>query len=122
MKTLLTLGLSIVLSVATAQEPTQADYYEDGSVKAEYFVQADNTVKAKFYYSSGQLKEVGTFKEYKRHGEWTSYSRSGQVTAKGSFNGGLKSGIWMFWNFDGVLSHEVDYTGEQPKLVVHNEE
>ena len=123
MKTIITaLAFTLTTVFTIAQTPSQVEYYDNGKVKAEYFAQADGMIDAKFYYSSGQLREVGQFKDLKRHGAWTSYSRSGDVSAKGTFVEGAKAGVWMFWDFNGDLSHEVSYEGEKPQLVVHNQE
>ena len=64
MKTLITaLTFTLTTVFTIAQTPSQVEYYDNGKVKVEYFAQADGMIDAKFYYSSGQLREVGQFKD-----------------------------------------------------------
>lgn len=122
MKNLILATSFIILgSIALAQEPLKVERYDNGKLKAEYYSQADDVVNAKFYFSSGQLMEEGTFKDDLRDGKWSSYSRAGKVTAIGYYTNGEKSGLWQFWNLSGDLSHEVDYSGEKPSMMVYNQ-
>ena len=120
MKSVLTiLTLSLFTLTVSAQEPVK-EWFEDGSLKAEYVAQEAGNVSAIFYYHTGQVRETGQFVNEQRDGTWLSYSRSGNVTAEGHYTEGARSGNWKFWNLEGQLTHEVDYSGDKPQLVVHN--
>ncbi len=123
MKSLIaSIGICLMFSsLAVAQNADKIDYYANGKVKAEYFVADNNGVDAKFYYSTGQLKETGSYSDNLKDGEWISYTRSGEKSAVGTYAMGEKSGVWKFWNAAGELSHTVDYNFDQPKLVVYNQ-
>jgi len=77
-------------------------------VKPQFEKQNDGTITATYFYSSGEIAQIGTFnKENKRHGEWISYNLEGQKTAKAEYQNDEKSGKWFFWNNEKLT--EVDY-------------
>ena len=122
MRSLILCAAAIILtSTVLAQTPDKSEYFADGTVKAEYFIADNGSIDAKFYYKTGELRETGQFVNYKRHGEWISYTRSGSVSSKGFFDHGSKTGVWKFWDPDGTLAQEVDYSGDKPELLVHTE-
>ena len=54
------------------------------------------------FYSNGQLKEKGTYKDGKRDGAWEQFHDAGQLKSKGNFNNGDgllkwfdKEGQWL---------------------------
>ena len=46
--------------------------------------------KHKAYYSSGQLQEIGKFKNQKEVGKWIFYYENGQISSTGKFKDGNK--------------------------------
>lgn len=78
-------------------------------VKPQFDKQEDGTIKATYFYSNGEVAQVGTFnKDNERHGEWISYNLEGQKTAQAEYQNGEKAGKWFFWNNEQLT--EVDYS------------
>jgi antitoxin component YwqK of YwqJK toxin-antitoxin module len=59
------------------------------------------------YYEDGSVKQEGTYKDGKLHGEWISYEQNGKKNAIAQYKEGDKTGKWFFWAND-ILT-EVDY-------------
>ena len=81
------------LSFAQANKPT---FEKDGDL-----------VKGTYYFDNGQVRQAGTYKEGKLHGEWISYNDAGDKVAVGNYTNGAKTGKWFFW--DGKQLSEVNY-------------
>ena len=64
-------------------------------------------VKATFFHDNGEIAQIGFYKNDKPHGEWIAFNQEGDKIAKGTYDMGVKTGKWFFWN-NGILS-EVDY-------------
>ncbi|WP_438961543.1 toxin-antitoxin system YwqK family antitoxin [Nonlabens sp.] len=78
-------------------------------VKPEFEKQNDGTIKATYFYSNGDIAQIGTFnKDNERHGEWISYNLEGQKTAQAEYENGKKAGKWFFWSDEQLT--EVDYS------------
>ena len=58
-------------------------------------------------YDSGQPKELGRFKDGKRHGLWRSWHENGQKKREGSYKDGKQNGLWAGWNENGQKKAEV---------------
>lgn len=55
-------------------------YFKDGTVKAEGgFENGEMTGEWRFYRATGELWQVGHFRNNKKHGTFVRYDRSGQV-------------------------------------------
>jgi len=52
-------------------------------------------------YDSGQLKEIGTYRDGKREGRWTYWAPDGTLAAKLEFKQGKPHGTWMSWSAQG---------------------
>jgi len=76
-------------------------------VKPEFEKNGD-AVKGTFFYEDGTVKQVGTYKDGKLHGEWTMYTEDGEKQAIAQYQNGEKVGKWFFWNDDQLT--EVDYS------------
>ena len=68
---------------------------------------AGNLVKSTYYHDNGTISQEGYYKNGKVHGEWVSYSDKGERTAVASYNEGVKTGKWVFWNK--ATLNEVNY-------------
>lgn len=64
-------------------------------------------IKGTFYYEDGSIRQEGTYKDGKLHGEWISYQQNGSKNAIAQYEEGIKTGKWFFW-VDDILT-EVDY-------------
>lgn len=73
--------------------------------------QKDDLVKATYFYTNGQIQQVGFFKDGKLTGQWTAFDEQGNKKSMGEYTNGEKTGKWFFWN-DKSLS-EVDYSSSR---------
>ncbi|MCP9199502.1 nicotinic acid mononucleotide adenyltransferase [Gramella sp. GC03-9] len=71
------------------------------------FEKQGDLIKGTFYYEDGSIRQEGTYKDGKLHGEWVSYDQNGEKTAIATYHQGEKDGKWFFWNGDKLT--EVDY-------------
>ncbi|AVR45024.1 nicotinic acid mononucleotide adenyltransferase [Christiangramia fulva] len=71
------------------------------------FEKQGDLIKGTFYYDDGNIRQEGTYKDGKLHGEWISYNKDGEKTAIAQYNNGQKDGIWFFWSGDKLT--EVNY-------------
>ena len=98
-KSMLVVGAILFGSVMMAQ-----------NVKPTFEKQGE-LIKGTFYYDDGSVRQEGTYKDGKLHGEWVSYDQNGKKTALAQYEEGQKSGKWFFWNADKLT--EVDYTSNR---------
>ncbi|MDT0648576.1 toxin-antitoxin system YwqK family antitoxin [Autumnicola edwardsiae] len=75
--------------------------------KEPVFEKQGELIKGTFYYEDGNIRQEGTYKDGKLHGEWVSYNKEGEKTAIGQYETGQKAGKWFFWTDDNLT--EVDY-------------
>lgn len=64
-------------------------------------------IKGTYYYEDGSIRQEGTYKRGKLHGEWVSYDQNGKKNAIARYEEGVKMGKWFFWSSN-VLT-EVEY-------------
>ena len=74
-------------------------------------------VEVTLFHDNGQVEQHGFFKDKKLHGTWNYYTNEGQKVAIGTYDHGVKTGKWFFWN-DTTLK-EVDFQNQ--KIVSINE-
>ena len=56
-------------------------------------------IEAVYYHDNGAVSQKGTFNlDRKLHGEWVSFNEDGIKIAQGSYEKGLRTGTWLFWN------------------------
>lgn len=99
MKKILFAGLLLSAGVLSAQNKDH-----------KYSVE-NNIVKAVYYYENGNIKQEGTYKDGKLHGNWTSYNLDGTKQSIGEYANGMKTGKWFFWT--GAILNEVDYNNSR---------
>tara|TARA_R100000789_G_C2995253_1_gene147267 strand:+ start:717 stop:1082 length:366 start_codon:yes stop_codon:yes gene_type:complete len=71
------------------------------------FEKQGELIKGTFYYEDGSVRQEGTYKDGRLHGEWISYDQNGEKTALANYENGKKSGKWFFWTENKLT--EVDY-------------
>jgi len=71
------------------------------------FEEQGNLIKGTFYYEDGSIRQEGTYKDGRLHGEWISYNQDGKKTAIANYKNGKKDGKWFFWSETKLT--EVDY-------------
>jgi len=96
-KNILLAGALFVGGVAMAQDNDPKPVFEE---------QGD-LIKGTFYYEDGNIRQEGTYKNGRLHGEWVSYDQNGEKTAIANYTNGEKSGKWFFWSENELT--EVDY-------------
>lgn len=71
------------------------------------FEKQGDLIKGTFYYEDGSIRQEGTYKDRKLHGEWVSYDQNGKKNAIAQYREGVKMGKWFFWSADAMT--EVHY-------------
>ena len=99
-KTFLLLAILLITTAAFAQ------------VKPEMKLNKEtNLIEATYFHDDGAISQQGTFNlDKKLHGEWISYNTKGEAISTGSYDNGVKTGKWLFWN-DNILK-EVEYSND----------
>ena len=100
MKTIKNLFLATVFLVggtALAQDNTPKPTFE----------KEGDLIKGTFYYEDGSVRQEGTYKDGRLHGQWVSYDQNGEKAAIAHYENGRKDGKWFFWSEDKLT--EVDY-------------
>lgn len=87
---------AILITTAISAQNVKPTFEKDGDL-----------IKGTFYYEDGSVRQEGTYKDGKLHGEWISYEQNGKKNAIAQYNEGDKTGKWFFWAND-ILT-EVDY-------------
>ncbi|WP_417884792.1 toxin-antitoxin system YwqK family antitoxin [Zunongwangia sp.] len=82
--------------------------------KKPVFEKQNELIKGTYYYEDGNVKQEGTYKDGKLHGEWVSYDKNGKKIAYATYANGKKVGTWYFWQ--GSLVKKVNY--DSNKIVV----
>ncbi|QED39140.1 nicotinic acid mononucleotide adenyltransferase [Antarcticibacterium arcticum] len=88
-------GAFLMAPVLSAQE-----------IEPKFEIQGE-LIKGTYYYENGSVRQEGTYKGGKLHGEWVSFDQSGKKNALARYEEGVKMGKWFFWSPD-VLT-EVEY-------------
>jgi len=95
------------------------DYFDNGKLKSEGWIQNDMKVKYwYFYYNNGNLKSKGHFVEDEKNGYWYFYNPDGEISTEGSYNNGNKTEWWKIYNADTI--EEVKYENSKKEgLSIH---
>ena len=60
-------------------------------------------IEATYFYANGEVSQKGTFNlDRQLHGEWISYDEEGRKISQGSYENGMRSGKWYFWQGETV--------------------
>ena len=89
-------AIAIMIGTIAGAQDIKPLYEKDGDL-----------IKGTYYYEDGSIKQEGTYKNGKLHGQWVSYGQDGKKNALAQYEEGNKTGKWFFWNDD--LLTEVDY-------------
>lgn len=93
-------ALAITLATTVNAQDVKPTFEEKGEL-----------IKGTYYYEDGNIRQEGTYKNGKLHGEWISYKQNGKKNAIAQYEEGAKTGKWFFWS-DDVLT-EVDYSSNR---------
>jgi len=79
-------------------------YFDNGNLESVELYQRDELVEWKYYYESGQLKEVRQYyKKRTRTGEWKYYYKSGQLRLLAHYNDEIPQGEFKLYHENGQL-------------------
>lgn len=102
--------LFFIFLLMQGQKSYEKEYYSNGILKAEGWVQAkEKTGYWKFYQQNGKLESEGHFFNNKKAKYWYFYQPNGTPDSEGHFEEGLKSGWWLFYAENGVLARKCQY-------------
>jgi antitoxin component YwqK of YwqJK toxin-antitoxin module len=93
--------------------------YEDGKLLYEGIVDEAGRKQGpwKHYYSSGELKAEGSYRDDKKVGPWKYYFRDGNLEQTGSYLSGKADGTWIWYFPNGEILREEEYVfGEEDGL------
>ena len=95
MRILLVILSLLSLGTVSAQELLAQEHWPDGTLKATRYSEGDR-IHFITYHENGKVKEMGSFLQGKRDGEWKQYTESGALVARAAFNKGVRQGVWEF--------------------------
>ena len=107
--------LSVLLFVGCSPkiEKIIEETYPDGSPKLVKLYEINGDSKTMLneisYYSSGQERYEGAYKDGKRHGKWIYYYENGNKWSEGFFDNGLRHGFGTTWHKNGNKYFEGNY-------------
>lgn len=107
------LGLAIVFMLVSCKE-SQKEYYSDGSLKAEFFI--ENNVKngqATTYYKNGSVESKLNYKNGLKHGEESFYYESGKIKSIVTWNNGQQSGLMQLYHQNGTTEYDAEFKNNQ---------
>ncbi len=86
-------------------------YNDNGLLLSEGIVDeaGNSNGKWKDYYSKGNIKAEGQYKDNRRTGIWKFYSIDGNSEQTGSYNNNRPDGIWKWYYSNGSLLREEEY-------------
>lgn len=91
---LITVLLGCALS-ANAQEPVKQTFHANGRLESTRY-QVGGTEQFITYYESGRVREMGGFRNGRKHGTWKQFDEGGAVLAEAFFVKGRREGVWSF--------------------------
>ena len=91
--------------------------------KTSTYKRGKKIAETSYYIPEGTIEYVGSEKDGKIHGDFTSYYRNGVVSIKGKLDNGLYIGEWLYYDDDGSLNKTLYYNkkGEKIDSIMHNQ-
>ena len=72
------------------------------------FKEKRDLIKGTYSYENGSIRQEGTEKDGKMHGEWVSFDQNGKKNAVAQYREGVKMGKWVFLSTDGLTEVQYD--------------
>lgn len=95
---------------------TYVERYDNGLKKIEMtLVNGEKQGTTTFYYASGKVSEVRSYKSNLMHGKWEKFDENAVKTAEAYYANGEKTGEWKVWDKNGQLRYEMHYKQGQKK-------
>lgn len=86
--------------------------YDQNNVKlsSTTFVDGKKNGPVTYYYSNGNVKEMGTFLNDEKTEQWLRWDEAGNKIAEAFYKEGKKDGTWMIWDANGTKRYEMYYS------------
>ena len=86
-------------------------HWSNGNIRYEWYYKNGQRAdgESKGWHSNGQLKQVITWKNGKRHGLYTSWYKNGQKKEEKTYKDGKKEGVGTIWYKNGQIQEEVEF-------------
>ena len=103
----------------TADWEKVTEKYENGGVKFSGYQLEDGTRVGHWtqWYENGKKWYEGDYKDGEGH--WTFWYENGKKWYEGEFKNHQRNGIWMYWNEDGSIDHELSGIYKDHNKVAH---
>jgi len=87
---------------------------QNGDKEEFYVLKSDNNILHGSYEKKGSYTSVsGMYKNGLRDGLWTEHSTGNKLRSRGMYNENIRVGIWKFYNWEGELEQEYDFTTKE---------
>lgn len=102
----------LLLALISCHSGSKKEFYENGSLKAEYHVlNKEISGLAKFYFRNGELRELSNWSNGERNGYFAEYYKNGNKKNEGSFVDGKLDGKFKMYdslgNYIGVETYNL---------------
>lgn len=92
---LLLLSVLCAPLLVCAQYGPQQSFHANGRIESTRYTEG-GMERFINYYESGRVKEMGGFRNGRKHGTWKQFDESGTVVAEAHFVKGRREGVWLF--------------------------
>jgi len=115
MKILLSAFLLLLVIHLNAQETERKVIRSKNGGKEEFYVlKSDNNIKHGSYERKSEFSRIiGEYKNGLKEGMWTEYSKGSRLRSRGAYNNNEQTGIWKFYNWEGELEQEYNFTTKE---------
>jgi antitoxin component YwqK of YwqJK toxin-antitoxin module len=108
-----------LLVISTTSMNYDKKYYDNGILKSEGWIDANQKTKYWFYYHpNGNLKAEGHYIQNKKSKYWYYYDDQGNIKEQGRYFENLKSGWWKEYKPDTLIKVEYE-EGVRHGLVIY---
>ena len=108
MRHVLNLLLLCTALTASAQERS---YHANGNLRSTVYMEGP-LERFIVYHESGRVKEMGAYRNGRKHGKWCQYGEDGTVLAEARFERGRRVGVWVFRTPGDRLAGRLHYSPE----------
>ena len=112
MRIILTAFLILLVGRSNAQETERKVIRGKNGDKEEFYVlRSDNNIRHGSYEKkTGFSHTIGNYKNGTKDGVWTEFSTGSKLRSRGSYANDARVGIWKFYNWEGELEQEFDFS------------
>ena len=112
MRLVLTAFLLLLFAESRAQETERKVVYAKNGDKEEFYVlKSDNNVRHGSYEKKASFSHViGNYNNGLKDGVWTEFSSGSKLRSRGAYRNDVRIGLWKFYNWEGELEHEFDFS------------